>query len=190
MPPENQKVNLPWWTWIAPFFLILLAKIISVRFFYFDGFFYLYGSYVVALPLYFMWGARVFYGNVLAESITSNLTGLNSADMYIVHGLANAAKPFIGYSSYKLLSRAKILPKAYQGAWIIIFAILIPALLINPILIGLRVGAGDFNLSAILPRTMKQVLRDLIWGVTLSYPFMVKYTPFLKLKNISRWPAD
>ncbi|WP_413587053.1 hypothetical protein [Bdellovibrio sp. HCB274] len=190
MPPEKEYVHLPWWTWIAPFFLILIAKLISIRFFYLDGFFYLYGSYVVALPLYFMWGSRVFIGNVLAESLTSNLTGIHSAELVLVHGLANTAKPFIGYRSYRLLTRTSFFSKAPQSLWIILFAIVIPVVLINPILIGLRVGAGDFNLPIILHRIIMQIVRDILWGVMLSYPFMVKLAPYFKVKHLSRWPAE
>jgi hypothetical protein len=188
MPPDNENVNLPWWTWIAPFFLILIAKLISAPLFYYDGFFYLYGSYVAALPLYFMWGSRVFIGNVVAESLTSNLTGIHSPDLLLVHGLANAAKPFIGYEIYKMLSRTKLFYKSNKTVLFLIFAIFIPALLINPILISLRIGVGDFLFPRFVYRLAGQVLRDSLWGIVLSYPFLVKVAPRLQRLNLSHWP--
>ncbi|MBO9666076.1 MAG: hypothetical protein J7501_04625 [Bdellovibrio sp.] len=187
-PSDHNTATLPWWTWVAPFFLILIAKLFCIQFFYVDGFFYLYGSYVVALPLYFMWGPRVLFGNIIAESITSNLVGIHSFDILLIHGLANAAKPLIGYESYKMIYRAKVLRKINTALIFLVIAILIPALLINPILIGLRVGAGDLILDTIFPRLEKQVLRDLLWGMVLCYPFLKWCTPYFKNKNLSLWP--
>ncbi|MFS4460925.1 hypothetical protein [Bdellovibrio sp. HCB2-146] len=190
MEQSQSEVNLPWWTWILPFFLALIAKSICYRFFFHEGFFYIYGSYVLCLPLYFIWGPRVFWSQALAEALTANIVGLKGFDIHLLHGVANASKPLMGYCFFLWASKGKYREKIDRSLLFFFWTLLIASLIANIILVGFRYGAGDVNAGEFLPRILKQTLRDCFFGYVISFPLLEKLGPFLKQKNLSRWPLE
>ncbi len=182
--------SLPWWTWIASFFFALLAKFLCIRFFYIDGFFYIYGSFVVCLPLYFMWGPRVFWGQLVAESLTGNIVGLKGFEVQVLHGAANSMKPFLGYYLYKMASGMKPKTRFDRSLLFFFWTLIVATLIGNLVLISFRVGAGDVGTHQFVLRVFKQTLRDCIWGYLISLQILEIVGPWLKTKNMSFWPME
>lgn len=181
---------MAWWTWVAPFVLAFVAKVLSYHLFYYDGFFYVYGSYVVCLPLYFLWGPRVFPGQLLAEVLTSNIVGIREPDIIFLHGLANAVKPLLGYYLFIWLGGWKRKEAIDRNLIFLFGTLLIATSIANYVLVGFRVGVGDVTAGQLLPRILKQTLRDCLWGYFVSYQVLNWLGPKLRPYNLSRWPPD
>ncbi|MDG0818161.1 hypothetical protein [Bdellovibrio svalbardensis] len=182
------KPKLPWWTWIVSFFVALAAKLLSFHFLYFDGFFYIYGSYVFCLPLYFMWGGRVFWGQLAAETVTANVVGFHEPWFILMHGAANTAKPLLGYYLFIVFKGESYKHKIDRSLIFFFWTLLIGSLIGNFVLLGLRVAAGDFATGEFLSRLLRQVLRDCLSGFFISYFLLDKLGPWLKNKKLSYWP--
>ncbi len=181
-----EETKLPTWTWWAPFLIISIAKVISVRYFAFDHVIWIYLPYLVSLPLYFWWGPRVFPQHVIAEMLTANLYGIADGMVIIFYGLANASKVFMGYLLYKQMCATQAL-QSRRGFWNFFFwVLLIQNLIGNFLFLSSYVQTGAYGSNLFWRLYGINTLKDILEAALIVYPILVLATSHLRRQGLAR----
>ncbi|MDG0815501.1 hypothetical protein [Bdellovibrio svalbardensis] len=177
---------LPRWTWWAPFLIITMAKVISLRYFMSDHVAWIYLPYLVSLPLYFWWGARVYPQHIVAEMMTANLYGIGDGMVIIFYGLANATKVFMGYLLYRQMCATQAL-RSKKGMWNFFFwVLLIQNLIGNFLFLSSYVQTGAYGSELFWRLYMINTFKDILEAAILIYPLLILATPHLRLLGLAR----
>ena len=178
--------KLPHWTLWLPFLILAMSKVIAIAYFRVDNVVWIYLPYLLALPMYFWWGPRVFPPHFLAELLTAGLVGLDAGVVVIFYGLATASKVFMGYLLYKQIC-AKIPMKSVRGFWLFFFWVVVLQNIIgNFLFLSSYVQSGAYGSALFWRLYLINTLKDTLDASLVCYPALIYATKLLRERDWAR----
>lgn len=181
------KLDLPSFTYWAPFLILAISKVISFQYLSYDHMAVIYLPYLISMPMYFWWGSRIFPQHVVAEMATGSMTGLNDWMVILFYSLANASKVYMGYLIYRQIAGATVALKSLTGFWkFFIWGILIQNLVGNFLFLSAYVQTGAYGSAMFWRQYLIITGIDCAEAMIVIYAALVLATPYLRTRGLSR----
>ncbi|WP_374030115.1 ATP-binding protein [Bdellovibrio bacteriovorus] len=179
--------RLPWWTWVAPLLLLMLATLVSVPFTTAQSVYWLYFPINLGVVMALWWGPRVLIAVYLNALFAMPLIGLPKPQLYPLYALPELAEVFIAYmlvrERFKSLSSWKPTPK--NISLFFVYGLLIPSIVASFAIQAIFVATGFMQKEVFLWNTLITAVGDLTGAVFLTFPLLIIFTPFLYKKGLS-----
>lgn len=181
-PKQN---SLPWWTWIAPFFLIELGNQLSLLFRYDTSFSAFYLPTAVAIVLIFWWGpARVLPVMFIESTYNSWFYNIQTYWLWPSFGLAETTAVFLSWFFFYKILKGKIwLPDTRHTILFLAFGIVIPIVFEVTIWEFLYLYEGKLESGLYWTQFSRDLLSELIVGFCFMLPAIYFLTPIMNSKG-------
>jgi len=175
---SSTQQNLPWWTWVAPIFLIELGNQLSLLFQYSDSFSAFYLPTAVAIVLIFWWGPfRVLPALFIESTLNSWFYNVESVWLWPVFGLNETISVFLAWFLFYRIRGKYWLPNTYNTVLFLLLGLVIPGLLKVTGWGFLYIYDGEQESAFYWSQFSRDLLSELIVGFCFVLPALYFLTP-------------
>jgi two-component system, sensor histidine kinase len=193
MSLEKRKINenhLPWWTWIAPFFIIEVGDVVSLLFRYSNAYSSFYLPTALGIVLVHWWGPkRVLPSFFIIATFNSWHYDIQTIWLWFAFGVMETGVVWLSW--YLFTKRKKgncSLPDTFNTLSFLAFGIFIP--------ITLEVSIWEFfyHLDGMLPlqdyweRFSRDLLSEFIANLSVGLLALYALTPVMNKWNLLLYP--
>ncbi len=184
-PTSSKQQELPWWTWVAPFFFIELGDQLSLLFRYETAFSAFYLPTAVAIVLIFWWGPlRVLPAMFIISTFNSWYYDIQNFWLWPTFGLVETTAVLLSWVLFLKLLKGKFwLPDTNSTILFLSFGIVIPLLFEVTLWEFLYIYDGKMESSLFWKQFSRDLLSELIVGFCFVVPAMFFLTPKMSSKN-------
>lgn len=185
------KKQLPWWTWILPFFALLVGTLLSLPFRAEHGIYWIYFPINLGIIMALWWGPRVFVAVFINSLIAIFLYELPRPALYPLYALPETLEVVLSW----VLVRERF---KSEGPWkatpnnIVLYAIyglLIPSLICSALIQALFAFSGVTDKSYFAWNVLTTALGNLAGAAFVSLPLLILISPYLYKKELSLFPS-
>lgn len=189
MEQKSSPENLPWWSWVLPFAVLVAGNLLSLPFNNNQGVYWIYFPVNLGIVMGLWWGPRVLIPVYLNGILTAVLLNFPDPELYPVYALPEVLEVFI--SGVLVRERFKNQPAWTPGpkniSLLFIYGLLIPSLFCSPLSQAIYAFSGVSDRSFFLWQSVVTLIGDLTGGLFVTLPLLILLTPFLVKKNLSRF---
>ncbi|WP_413580411.1 hypothetical protein [Bdellovibrio sp. HCB288] len=187
---EQKELNrqIPWWTWLAPICIQLMARFTGPFVFIQPGFYLVYLPYLVGSVFVLWWGPRVVLG-VGVASLIGSFSGTHLDHLGIILlAAAEMLKVYLGWWFWKYLNiyrrNLKKVSRLFY-CWALVFVI--PNFIGSYILMAVLTLGGIFSENKFLRDYLQMSLADTLMTLVLSFPIFMFFSEWMTQKGWTLW---
>ncbi|ASD63433.1 ATP-binding protein [Bdellovibrio bacteriovorus] len=182
----NQK-QLPWWTWVLPFFILLGGTFLSLTFKISQGIYWIYFPINFGVIMALWWGPRVFAAVFLNALVAVSLFGVPRPTLYPLFALPETLE--VIFSWFLVRERFKDLhawkPSPKNISLYFVYGLLIPSVICSIAIQALFVLTGIQDKTLFGWSTLITTVGDLTGAIFISIPALILISPWLRKHNLS-----
>ncbi len=180
-----QAKQLPWWTWVAPFFLFHAASQASLSFKFEQGVTTLYLPTAIAIVLVNWWGFwRVVPCMYLVVIFNTYYWGVEDWYLWPVHSAPEVIGVILSYGLFKLVKGQYWLPNTRHLILFIVLGIAIPITIELLLLQAILIYFGHHTYSTFFNLFAHNWLGEFMANVGLTLPLLYSVTPYMQRKGL------
>ncbi|MGZ3771717.1 MAG: ATP-binding protein [Bdellovibrio sp.] len=187
------KKRLPWWTWILPFAVLILATLASIPFAETNlGFYWIYFPINVGTIMTLWWGPRVIASVFLNALFAITLLKLPNLYLYPLYAIPETLQVFLAWAlvreRFKNVTSWRPNPK--NLTLFFVYGFLIPSLICSTMIQVLFVLTGIKSPAIFIPATIITIIGDLTGAIFICFPLLLFVTPHLFKAGLSHFNYD
>ena len=180
-----QAKQLPWWTWVAPFFLFHVASQLSLSFKFEQGVTTLYLPTAIALVLVNWWGFwRVVPCMYIVVILNTYYWGIEDWYLWPVHSAPEVIGVILSYGLFKLVKGQYWLPSTRHLILFIVMGIAIPITIELLLLQAILIYFGHHTYSTFFNLFAYNWLGEFMANVDLTLPLLYSVTPYMQRRGL------
>ncbi|MBV2168143.1 MAG: response regulator [Bdellovibrio sp.] len=184
--------RLPWWTWVVPFLVLILATLASRQFVVAQGIYWIYFPVNIAIAMSLWWGPRVLIAVYLNALFAAPLLGLPNPLLYPIYAVPETLEVFFAWmlvrERFKLMTCWRPNPK--NISLFFVYGLLIPSLVSSIAIQTLFVLTGVTDKSQLLWFSLVTIIGDLTGAVLICLSLLILVTPVLYRSGLSYFPNN
>lgn len=183
---DTNSRPLPWWTWIAPFFIIEGGDQLSLLFQYSDSYSAFYLPPAVAIVLIHWWGpARVLPSMFVIATLNSWLYDLQNLWLWPLFGGIETFTVFISWFLFSKLLRGEFwLPNIKQTILFLSLGLIVPIIIEVAVWQFAYIADHAYLPELFWERFNRDLLSELIVNFSFALPALYFLTPYLHSINL------
>ncbi|MGZ3775631.1 MAG: ATP-binding protein [Pseudobdellovibrionaceae bacterium] len=184
------KKRLPWWTWVLPFCVLVLATLMSLPFVETNyGTYWIYFPINVGVIMALWWDARVIVAVFLNALFAMTLLKLPHLLLYPIYAIPETLEVFLAWAlvreRFKTMSSWKPTPK--NLILFIVHGLLIPSVICSPLMQALFVITGIKDKSLFIQATINTIVGNITGAISVCFPLLILLTPYLFRAGLSNF---
>lgn len=188
--PQVSKSQLPWWTWVAPFFVIELGDLVSLLFRYSQTYSAFYLPTAIGIVLVQWWGPkRVLPSFFIIATLNSWYYGIQTIWLWFAFGIVETSIVFLSWYLFRKLAKGDFsLPDTRNTLSFLGYGIFIPISIEVAIWELFYYLDGMFPLQQYWERFSRDILSELIVNLSVGLPALYMITPFMNKLGLLQNP--
>jgi len=183
MNPDRVRSPLPWWTWIAPFFIANLGTWLSLWFKTDPGTSYWYLPAALGIIMVYWWGPRVLLGVYLNAVVCAPLWDLPWQWSFL-YALPETIEVGLSWLLFKRFARGKYwLPDLRNVGAFLLLGSFVPTSLANTYLVTQLYLLGDIAQNTLWDNWRVLFSGDMATQFVLAIPVLIIFTRFMNRKG-------
>jgi two-component system, sensor histidine kinase len=193
MSIENRTVSeikLPWWTWIAPFFIIEAGDFVSLLFRYSESYSSFYLPTAIGIVLVHWWGPkRVLPSFFIIATYNSWYYEIQTIWLWFAFGVMETTMVWLSWYLFAKREQGNCsLPDTFNTLSFLAFGIFIPITLEVFFWEFFYYLDGMFPLQDYWQRFSRDLLGELIASLSVGLIALYSLTPFMHRRNLLLYP--
>ncbi|MEK6783064.1 MAG: ATP-binding protein [Bacteroidota bacterium] len=178
---KKETKSLPWWTWIAPLFLLEAGDQLSLLFKYSESFSAFYLPTAIGIVLINWWGpARVLPNMFIIGTLNSWFYNMQNLWLWPIFGSIETVAVFLSWLLFThQLKGDSSLPNTRHTVLFLVFGLFVPILFEVALWEFAYILDGAFSGALYWERFIRDLLSELIANLGVALPTMFFLTPIL-----------
>lgn len=182
---NNAERKLPWWTWVAPFFISTLGTWMSIWFRADPGTSLWYFPTAFGVVMAFWWGPRILIGVFLNAALWAHLWDL-PWEFSPLYALPETIQVLLAWFLFKKIAKGKCwIPNIGAAVKFVFFAALIPILASNMYLVLQLIALKNIPFQALWDNYTILVAADLASSFAFAIPVLILFTRKMYQKGLT-----
>jgi len=183
-PRNSSSSSLPWWTWVAPFFVANLGTWLSIWFKTAPGASLWYLPTALGIVMVYWWGPRALLGVYLNAVVCAPLWDL-PLQWSFLYALPETVEVGLSWLFFKKIAKGECwLPDLRNVSIFLLFGSLVPTIIANIYLVTQLYLLGDITSNAIWENWQILFSADMATQFVIAVPILLLAT---RLMNIKGW---
>ncbi|GEM_PF-1679015 len=180
------NIRLPWWTWVLPLFILLVATWISAPFAISQSTYWLYLPVNLAIVMSLWWGPRVLVATFLNALVALYVLKIPNPMFYPIYAIPETLQVALAWAFVKeRFKTTEWTPSPPNLGLFTVYGIAIPSILMISLTQGLFVFTKVIQPNLFLNATLVGVIGDILGSVFVTLPALILITPALNRASLS-----
>lgn len=181
------RKQLPWWTWVLPFFVLLGATYLSLPFKLSQGIYWIYFPINLGVVMSLWWGPRVFAAVFANALISLYLFKVPQPFFHPLFAAPEVMEVILAYYLVRERFKGNIIWKATPKniGLFFLYGLTIPSIISSLAIQGLFAATGVVDKAFFLLSSLITVIGDLSGAAFISVPLLLLLSPRLSRHGLS-----
>lgn len=181
--------NLPWWTWVVPYFLFHGAIHLSLLFRYDQGVSTFYVPTAIGIVLINWWGpARTLPAMFITATLNTYYWGVENWTVWPVYASPEVLSVFLSYILFRKVNGEYWIPSTRQLIRFTVFALLVPITTYLLLLQAVLTIFGEHVIGTFTDHFLRNWLGEFTANFGITIPLLFTLTPVLQSKKLLLQP--